>query len=73
MYRLFKNITNSINNFKYIKYGVVANTAFGIIIRANGDVIQQKIEQTNKNQSNEETIKKIDWNRTSLSRFRKII
>lgn len=61
MYRMVKGVFNAIGRNKVLlKYSLLTNTAFGVVLRATGDVIQQEIEKKRK-------IGKAgnDWTRTS--------
>jgi hypothetical protein len=62
MYRVVKSFFEGIGRNKILlKYSLLTNTAFGVLLRAGGDIIQQGIENNNSNKNKSA----IDWSRTS--------
>ena len=67
---MFKKIVNAIHlNKNAFKYGLISNTAIGVLLRGVGDAIQQTIEvKSNKISDGKIESKKkqaFDWTRTS--------
>lgn len=62
MYHLVKQCITNFGKSKIFKYALITNTAFGIILRSFGDVVQQKIELNTKL---EKERAQLDWTRTS--------
>ena len=69
MFRIVKSSLQSFLNNKSSKYGLIANTLFGIGLRGVGDVIQQNIEIKYNNKNDQSNIqmglKELNWTRTS--------
>lgn len=60
MYRMVKGFFRAIGRNKVLlKYSLLTNTAFGVALRATGDVIQQEIESKKLGKASK------DWTRTS--------
>lgn len=60
MYRMVKGFLRAIGRNKVLlKYSLLTNTAFGVALRASGDVIQQEIERKKLGKASQ------DWTRTS--------
>lgn len=66
MFHLIRKCIQTASKHKIFKYALVTNTAFGMLLRSVGDVVQQRIEHKYQLKQKEHKSEfSLDWLRTS--------